>query len=159
MELLSDKTDVQLTSWQTAKSISKMGIYLQISQCPLQCGWEFWLLCINAICYGHNSSPVLLSVWWYWIEVSICISLKTNNDLLLVMCYLHICMSYFVMCLLKSFPPISTGMPLYYHTAGEYKTAYKPFVSYVCYKHFNHCVHYYIFYPRCLKFVQLFVRV
>ena len=50
------------------------------------------------------SSAILLSVWGYWIEVSICISLKTNNDLLLVMCYLHICMSYFVICLLKSFP-------------------------------------------------------
>lgn len=47
-------------------------------------------------------------------------------------------MSYFVMYLLKSFPPISIGMPLYYHIAGEYKTAYKPFVSYVCYKHFTH---------------------
>ena len=91
------------------------------------------------------SSAVLLSVWWYKIEISICISLKTDDDLLLVMCYLHL-----LFCDV-SFPPISIGMPLYYHIAGEYKTAYKPFVSYVCYKHFTHFVHDCIFYPRCLS--------
>ena len=72
---------------------------------------------------------------------------------LMMICSLScaICISYFMMCLLKSFPPISIGMPLYYHIAGEYKTVYKPFVSYVCYKHFTHFVHDCIFYPRCLS--------